>query len=263
MLNFYKQTFTVKEERNEDACLSNDCSAVLSDGAGGCGIFCADWAQFLCTQFIGYIPPTASALNDRLGERYNLFTDQIEAGSFRSASMDKFYREGSYATWASVSFTPDARQFSVCTYGDSPVFHYSKERITLLSTCESLSSFVENPHLLNWIEEIKSERGFFLRKDIPFASEDLVFLTSDALGQLLLTYSLVLRAMRGDEEAKAELSATLATPSKLSGAVNKVLSAYNQGINHALPLSEQETGLGTSGAEISRWYRVFRRNKTC
>lgn len=225
MLNFYSRTTTVKDENNEDACLVGGLAASLSDGAGGCGIFCGDWAAYVCKLFLGNIPDNISGINQVIDANYQQFTSAIEASAASASAIDKFYQEGSYATLASVAFNAEASCFDVCTYGDSPVFHYREGCFHLYSSYCSLSAFIENPHLLNWIKEIETEQGFFVEKQIPFSPNDSLILTSDALGQLILSFCMVIRAMQGNEEAKTELSRTLATSSKLSVSVEKIVKA--------------------------------------
>lgn len=218
-MKFYKQSFTVKTEANEDAVAIHTNSAYLSDGAGGSGSYCGKWADYLVNQFCDTIPGSIEELNKILFDIHKPFVSEIESiRGIDLGSLSKFRLEGSYATLSGIKVISE-KQLSFFTFGDSPIFHFGKGKLNLYCAHKRLIDFTENPNLLNWRGPVKNSDGFFIQKDIRIEKGDRFMITSDALGQLVWMSQLIFETQQGNRASQEELKEVMKDVSKLSNCI--------------------------------------------
>lgn len=174
---------------NEDNCCVSDDMIVISDGAGGCGVFASDWSKYLAENL--FVRSTDSPiinvddLDNWIGEIWENFYNEheLKAQEYDGIFQSKFYGEGSYATLAAVWRTGQ----DLChwiTYGDSVVFHYQKSTGKLEYSFTKLADFSKAPYLIGFKEELHREG--FNSGDWILDEDSVVFAASDALSHYIL-----------------------------------------------------------------------------
>ena len=129
----------------------------VADGAGGTGILCGEWAEFLLNhlpsqaihtfeEFIKWLEPQTEAF-------MTAFEPQMQQDAFQ---LKRFYQEGSACTLAVIWLTEEAYHW--LTFGDSHVFFYGDNHLEShpFQIAEALSG---GTHLLNW-SVFPDEKGF-------------------------------------------------------------------------------------------------------
>ena len=171
---------------NEDALRVGDGFIAVSDGAGGCGLFCGEWSNYLLKHLSEEKPITSfddlDSLIERIWEPFYKDHERIVLEQ-DGLSQNKFYKEGSCATLAAAWLCPD----SICkwaAYGDSAVFHYNKSTDCLEYSFTHLEDFSNPPYLISCKDPLVKE-GF---KSGEWSIDDnsRVFIASDALAHYIL-----------------------------------------------------------------------------
>ncbi|MDZ7898682.1 MAG: hypothetical protein U5N85_11745 [Arcicella sp.] len=167
---------------NEDRIwVDNPCVWAVADGAGGTGILCGEWAEFL----LKYLPDAPigtfeefMAWLEPLTETFiNTFEPQMQQDAFQ---LKRFYQEGSACTLAVIWQTEGAYHWLI--FGDSHVFFYVDNLLEShpFQTAEALSG---GTHLLNW-SVFPNEKGF---KTGTFSLQsEYCLLATDAISKHIL-----------------------------------------------------------------------------
>ena len=115
--------------------------------------------------------------------------------------LNKFYNEGAYATIAAVWATEQS-QCQWMTYGDSVVFHYSRQTGLLEHSFTRLANFSNPPRLVSCKDPLEEE-GF---RSGVFHLDDtsVVFAASDALSHYCLMMYEVSKRMEFEDELAEE-----------------------------------------------------------
>ncbi|WP_420149477.1 hypothetical protein [Spirosoma sp.] len=136
---------------NEDAWRADDEAGfwAVADGAGGGGIYAAEWARYL----VDNVPPEPftdiDALSHWLGQIWEPFYSQFSGPAQADAvKAYKWAQEGSYATLATLHRLGDT--FHWATYGDAVVLAFNPHTARLQTSVPDLRLFSHPPHLLNW-----------------------------------------------------------------------------------------------------------------
>ena len=189
---------------NEDAVFCSPQCIAVSDGAGGCGLYADEWSRYL----IEHLPKDAPLSSfteldgwvDGIWERfYNEHEERAKEGD--GILLNKFYNEGSYATIAAVWATEQG-QCQWMTYGDSVVFHYSRQTGLLEHSFTRLANFSNPPRLVSCKDPLEEE-GF---RSGVFHLDDtsVVFAASDALSHYCLMMYEVSKRMEFEDELAEE-----------------------------------------------------------
>lgn len=171
---------------NEDSFKVVPKCLVISDGAGGCGVFANEWSKYLVEKLDENKPILSfKELDKWVDSIWEPFYQSHEqkAKSYDGIFQSKFYTEGSNATIATVwKHTPNS--YLWMTYGDSVVFHYNKISHNLEHSFSKLSDFSKPPYLISCKDPLQEE-GF---KCGEFNVDDnsVVFACSDALSHYVL-----------------------------------------------------------------------------
>ena len=186
---------------NEDAVFCSPQSIAVSDGAGGCGLYANEWSRYL----IEHLPKDAPLSSfteldewvDGIWEAfYNEHEERAKEGD--GILLNKFYNEGSCATIA-AAWAAKPAQCQWMTYGDSVVFHYSRQTGLLEHSFTRLADFSNPPRLVSCKDPLEEEgfrSGIFHLDDTS-----VVFATSDALSH----YVLMMYELSKSEEFESEL----------------------------------------------------------
>lgn len=178
----------------EDASKRTRDCIVVSDGAGGGGIFADRWAQYL----VDNLPETAIGTFQEFAEWmeqiWNPFYIEYEKVAQEQGGMllNKFYDEGSFATLVAAWRTGSKVRWMA--YGDSVVFHYNRKTKALAHSFTSISDFSKPPYLLNWKDEALEEG--FASGEFDVSEPSYVFACSDALSH----YIMMMYAVANGEE---------------------------------------------------------------
>lgn len=171
---------------NEDFFFVSDTCAIVSDGAGGCGLYSDEWSKYL----VENLPKESSIetfedFDSWIDSIWESFYQEHEARAKQGDGLllGKFYNEGSYATVASAWLVSD-KICKWCTYGDSVVFHYNKESGILCHSFTKLSDFANPPMLVSCKEPLE-ESGFY-HGTFDVDEQSLIFIASDALSHYIL-----------------------------------------------------------------------------
>ena len=155
----------------------------LADGAGGTGILCGEWAEFLLKnlsdapihtfeEFITWLEPLTEA-----------FVQQYEPLMQQDVfQLKRFYQEGSASTLVVVWQTEN--EFHWLTFGDSHVFFYANNQLESypFQKSEELSG---GTHLLNW-SVFPNELGF--RSGTIPKDKVVCLLATDAISKHILEH---------------------------------------------------------------------------
>lgn len=169
----------------EDASLATNDYIVVSDGAGGGGVFADRWSKYLVDNLTAQ--PIRSfdefvAWFDSIWESFYNDHEQL-AQQQGGMLLNKFYDEGSFATLVAAWRESEK---SVCwvAYGDSVVFCYDRVTKELTHSFSALADFAQPPHLLNCKDEVNIEgfsTGVFALDNASY-----VFACSDALAHYVM-----------------------------------------------------------------------------
>lgn len=175
---------TADELTNEDSVRATDKVLVVSDGAGGGGIYADRWSQYLADNVPETPITTFDELNAWIDVKWKPFYDEYEAIAKQKGGLvlKKFYDEGSFATLAAI--WPEKQSAKWMTYGDSVVFCYDWNLHTLQYSPINLTDFANPPYLVSTIDELQPQ-GF---KSGEFAVNEhcWLFVASDALSHFIL-----------------------------------------------------------------------------
>ena len=154
--------------------------------AGGCGLFAREWSKYLLRHIPKKRVITCFAEFDKWvdgiwEEFYNEHEEQAKKGD--GILLNKFYNEGSCATIA-AAWAAKPAQCQWMTYGDSVVFHYSRQTGLLEHSFTRLADFSNPPRLVSCKDPLEEEgfrSGIFHLDDTS-----VVFAASDALSHYVL-----------------------------------------------------------------------------
>lgn len=193
---------------DEDFAYADGRCIVLSDGAGGSGLFADRWSRYLVRHLDKEQPIVSFEQLDELLEAiWKPFYDAQEAEAKEGDAMllNKFYSEGSFATLVAAWRGSDG-SCRWMSYGDSVLFHYDRERGKLWHSFTKLADFENPPHLISCKDPL--ERDAFRSGTFEMNSGSVVFATSDALSHLILMIYMVSRREEYREEIEQIMSGT-------------------------------------------------------
>ena len=176
---FFVSNFDLKHNKN--------LKIALSDGAGGMGLFAADWSKQLVDNLPNEPFENVESVSNWIGTFWEQFYDRYsqKAEKLGSDFQNKFFEQGSAATL--IALWEKENRFEWVIYGDSCISIFSKNEID--NTFEMFpyslpSQFYGYPYLINVQEECLQEgfeKGSFENENVNF-----IILTSDALSLYIL-----------------------------------------------------------------------------
>jgi Protein phosphatase 2C len=155
----------------------------LADGAGGTGILCGEWAEFLLKNLPDAPIHTFEEFITWLEPQTEAFVQQYEPLMQQDVfQLKRFYQEGSASTLVAVWQTEN--EFHWLTFGDSHVFFYANNCLESypFQKSEELSG---GTHLLNW-SVFPNELGF--RSGTILKDKVVCLLATDAISKHILEH---------------------------------------------------------------------------
>lgn len=170
-------------DNSEDAFVHNNHFWAVADGAGGVGIFAAEWAKYLLEK----LPPKPFAQAEEMIQWadgiWEEFYQSVDNQSLDVNVKNKFLEEGSLATLIAV-YPEGNNKIKAIAYGDSAMLLYDTKKNTLRALPDTLATYVQNPHLINWKAEILHDGIKIV--DFKWTKQEQIIISSDALAQYLL-----------------------------------------------------------------------------
>lgn len=188
----------ISENENEDAmnyivCEDFDKIAV-SDGAGGAGIYCKSWAEHLVKNqpnnpFVDEV--TASEWFLKNSESF--YKENIETiNKMDSFILEKFIKEGSYATLVFVWWNKLTNILYYSGVGDTTLFVFRKNNTEykpiLITPIDEQNSLDDFPKLLNWNKEINFD---LTTKEIELRIDDIILICTDSIARWIIYYLII------------------------------------------------------------------------
>lgn len=204
---------------NEDAINVLENLVAISDGAGGGGIFADSWSKYLVNQITAEPISDFRSFDQWIGNIWEPFYNECETIAKNEGGMllNKFYDEGSYATFVAIWKLSDS-SCQWITYGDSVAFHYNYHTKKLEYSFYSLEDFDKPPYLINCKDKL--EEDGFRQGVFNIDCNSIVFATSDALAH----YIIMMYQICHQNIYKEELNFAIQKRSKNS---NYILAAMN------------------------------------
>ncbi len=170
------------QDKSEDAFILKENCWAIADGAGGVGIFAAEWAKYLLEKLPETLFAEAEEMIHWANGIWEKFYQTIDNQELAIEIKSKFIEEGSLATLIAAYY--NGKTLRAIAYGDSALLLYNAKKNTLRALPSELSTYVKNPFLINWKEEILPE-GIVIQ-DFEWQKQEQLLLCSDALAQYLL-----------------------------------------------------------------------------
>ena len=199
---------------NEDAAIATESVIAVSDGAGGGGVFAERWSRCL----VNHVPEKPikdyKAFDKWIDGIWEPFYNSCEeeAKKVGGLFLNKFYDEGSFATFVAV--WKDGNWIS---YGDSVAFCYNKKTGILQHSFSKLTDFNNPPYLINCKDPL-DEKGFKTGKFIVH-DDCMVFAASDTLAH----YILMMYELANKDEYAGELQAAIDAQTKNSNLIKSAM----------------------------------------
>jgi hypothetical protein len=187
------------ELENEDAVnyIENQkgFKIAVSDGAGGAGIYCKSWAEYL----VKSQPNIPFSCKEKADEWFmknceSFYNENI--GSINKEDpfiLEKFIKEGSYATLLYAWWNIETNILNYTGIGDTTFFVFRKNNgdynpilITPINEQNSLDDF---PRLLNWNKELNFD---LTSKEINLITNDIIIICTDSLARWLIYHLMIL-----------------------------------------------------------------------
>jgi hypothetical protein len=183
-----------REDENEDFIkidLSSDKYACFSlcDGAGGAGVFSAEWADFLVNSIPDFplIYPRSS--KEWFANTSKNFHDRVISNKNQSdlILIKKIYRDGSYSTLCTCWLDVKRCKLSYAAVGDTYLFIFQRQGKKIVTKeiypINEQGDIDQNPKLLNWIIEMQLDLKV---KEYIIESEFIILIASDSLAKWII-----------------------------------------------------------------------------
>ena len=200
---------------NEDAAKATQEWIVVSDGAGGGGVFADRWSKYLVEHLPDKPVTDYSTFDSWIDGIWEPFYNACEAEAQKEGGMllNKFYDEGSFATLVAVWNTGQW-----ISYGDSVAFCYDRGSGRLQHSFGHLVDFNNPPYLINCKDPL-IEQGF-KSGQFDIRPDSVVFVASDALAH----YILMMYEVAHKEEFESELQEAINAQTKASNFIKACMS---------------------------------------
>lgn len=165
----------------------------ISDGAGGVGIYCKQWAEFLVKNAPIEIP--SEGINSWFLETSKKFYFQNSKIDFLDVeTKEKFISSGSYATLLLLWLDNKNHILNYVGVGDSSLFIFRKDKKgqyhpIIIYPINNNEFIDQNPILLNW----KKNSQFDSVKKIDIQRGDVIFAASDSISRWMLENLLIIQ----------------------------------------------------------------------
>lgn len=187
---------------NEDAVIAKKELIAVSDGAGGGGVFAERWSKYLVNHLPDKPIKDYKAFDKWIDGIWEPFYNDCEeeAEKIGGLFLNKFYDEGSFATFVAVW-----KNGMWISYGDSVAFCYNQKSKDLQCSFTRLADFNNPPYLINCKDPL-DEKGF-RRGQFAIDDDCVIMATSDTLAHYILMMYEVSHKDRFSEELQEAINA--------------------------------------------------------
>jgi hypothetical protein len=193
--DFYSK---INEDENEDAIRIFENSKfnlfAMSDGAGGAGIYCKEWANYIVNNQPEFPILTNEEANKWFQKISKSFYELIKPTvNYDNIFIgERFDSEGSYATLLYVWVSKTEKKYFISGIGDTTLFYFKKTNdnytISLIEPISKQLSLEDNPELLNWQKALEYS---LLSKSVDYENGDTIIICTDSLSRRII-YQLLL-----------------------------------------------------------------------
>lgn len=168
----------ISKNLNEDRIRCEDNFVAIADGAGGTGIYCGEWAEFLLVNLPNHPITNYASFEKWFTELQEPFLEKHEQSLVNDGHKKRrFYEEGSSSTLAVVWQIEN--EIHWLSYGDSQIF-FLDESSYKSYPYTNFNEFEATTDLLNW-KHLPKESALFLGKmDIDYTK---VILATDTIAK--------------------------------------------------------------------------------
>jgi hypothetical protein len=167
----------------------------VSDGAGGAGIYCGEWARFITSnqpEIPFFSKDEADAWFINLSKDfYQKYYPKVDKSDVYI--REKFLKEGSYATILYCWISKRDRKLFYTAVGDTSLFIFSKTSSgmmpALIFPINEQMNLHDSPDLINWRRDLNFN---LVSKEYLLEKDDIVILCTDSIARLLVYHLLVL-----------------------------------------------------------------------
>lgn len=167
----------------------------VSDGAGGAGIYCKAWANHLVQNQPD--KPFDSKTNAEewfLSISESFYKENIESiNKMDPFILEKFIKEGSYATLFFAWWNKETNVFHYVGIGDTTLFVFSKEneifKTILITPINEQNSLDDFPKLLNWNKELNYDMSI---SEIKLKPDDILIISTDSITRWIIYHLMVI-----------------------------------------------------------------------
>lgn len=187
---------------NEDAVIAKKELIAVSDGAGGGGVFAERWSKYLVNHLPDKPIKDYKAFDKWIDGIWEPFYNDCEeeAEKIGGLFLNKFYDEGSFATFVAVW-----KNGMWISYGDSVAFCYNQKSKDLQCSFTRLADFNNPPYLINCKDPL-DEKGF-RRGQFAIDDDCVIMAASDTLAHYILMMYEVSHKDRFSEELQEAINA--------------------------------------------------------
>jgi hypothetical protein len=172
----------INQAVNEDRIRCENNFIAIADGAGGTGMYCGEWAEFLLSNLPNEPITNFEDFKNWFIELQEPFLAKHEPyGNIDGHIKRRFYEEGSSATLA-VVWQVENEYHWLC-YGDSQIFFFYQNNMKAFPF-KSSAEFETATQLLNWMN--LPDEIAFLTGAIPIADCKII-LATDTIAKHIFT----------------------------------------------------------------------------
>jgi hypothetical protein len=253
--DFYSK---INEDENEDAIIISENSNfdlfAMSDGAGGAGIYCKEWANYIVKnqpefpilseeEANKWFQKTSKSFYEFIKPKVNY--DNIFIG-------ERFDSEGSYATLLYVWVSKTEKKYFISGIGDTTLFYFKKTNdnysISLIEPISKQLSLEDNPELLNWQKALEYP---LLSKSVDFENGDTIIICTDSLSRRIIYQLLLINQSETEQCLNENINKTYRRDFLEHLKINQRICKMNEFVNYLRNLIGMSTDLFR--AELTKW----------
>ncbi len=257
-ISSYDFSSKISQDENEDAIRISENSNfnlfAMSDGAGGAGIYCKEWANHI----VNNQPEFPIVSNDEANKWFQKISKSFYEFIKPTVNYDnifigeRFDKEGSYATLLYVWVSKTEKKYFISGIGDTTLFYFKKTNdnysICLIESISKQLSLEDNPELLNW------QRAFeysLLSKSVDYENGDTIIICTDSLSRRIIYQLLLINQFETEQCLNENINKTYRRDFLEHLKINQRIFRMNEFVNYLRNL----IGMSAESfrAEITKW----------
>jgi hypothetical protein len=246
------------ETENEDAIAIKEVFEknlfAMSDGAGGAGIYCKEWANHI----VNNQPELPFLSNDEANKWFQKISKSFYEFIKPKVNYDnifigeRFDSEGSYATLLYVWVSKTEKKYFLSGIGDTTLFHFKKindaNSISLIEPISKQSNLNDNPNLINWQKPLEYS---LLSKSVDYENGDTIVICTDSLSRRIVYQLLLINQSETEQCLNENINKTYRRDFLDHLKINQQICRMNEFVNYLRNL----IGMSAESfrAEITKW----------